>query len=216
MKTSSTFLALAMTLAFLSCASYTVHQVPIQPIEQYSITAQIDSDLDVALEIYDNARKYKTVFDTKPSYERGYLAISFFFFNRGDNTFDLDPTGIVALGDDGTVYQPIPAAQVAEQLLRSTTGRYFAGGLIAAGSSKGANEKIRMDFQSKELKAHKIFGHAKTQGILFFPGESKLNKIIISGVVREKGEEEVGSTDVPIHYRFPLTKEDQTRSPFSR
>jgi len=81
-------LILAVMVCVTSCASYKAQSVPIQPVEHYATHTDIDQDLEVALLPYDNAHDYKSVFDTKPSYERGYLAISFFFFfNTGSRSF---------------------------------------------------------------------------------------------------------------------------------
>lgn len=70
--------------------------------------------------------------------------------------------------DDGRIIEPIPATQVAEQVLRSTTGRYFAFGVIGAGSGKGANDRIRADFAAKALKARDLRPGGRAQGFLFF------------------------------------------------
>ena len=175
---------LLVCLLAVGCASYSAKPVVVGDVKQYEYHAE-QSGVTVVADPYDTDRKYKSVFNTKPSYQRGYLGVNIIVGNNSDKPLTLDAAGVWAVSATGEVVRPVPARQVGEQLLRSTTGRYFLGGVIAAGSSKGANDKIRMDFENKELKSATIYAGQVTHGFLFFPTQPVTAELVVGGLKLE-------------------------------
>ena len=141
----------AVAVGVSACASYAVRTVPILPPDIYQFQEAV-GDVVLIADLYDTTARYQSVFDTAPSYERGYLGINVLVFNNSSSGVTIDPANVTCLATSGTEHSPIAAEQVAEQVLRSTTGRFLAGGVIAAGSSRGANDRIRADFANKALR----------------------------------------------------------------
>jgi hypothetical protein len=164
-----------------ACASYAARSVPILQPTAYD-HQQAQNGVIVAADVYGTAQKYRRVFDTAPSYERGYLGINVVVFNDSTQAVLIDPANAMCVKADGTEAPPIPATQVAEQVLRSTTGRYFAGGVLAAGSSKGANDRIRADFAAKALTLREVPPGGRNQGFVFCPNETPLTSLAVRGL----------------------------------
>lgn len=133
----------------------------------------------------------------------GCLPIDLLFFNDAAQAVLIDPAAVTVTTTSGIVLQPIPATQVGEQVLRSTTGRYFLGGVLAAGSSKGANDRIRADFAAKGLAAHRVAPGGRSQGFVFFANTEPLRTLTVRGVRTDEGETlepvEIAMPDVPLY-----------------
>src|SRR5947208_726188 len=63
-----------------ACTSYTVKTIPIEVPTNY-VNTRAARGVTVAADVYGTADRYQAVFDTAPSYERGYLGINLVFFN---------------------------------------------------------------------------------------------------------------------------------------
>ncbi|OFV93923.1 MAG: hypothetical protein A3G76_00685 [Acidobacteria bacterium RIFCSPLOWO2_12_FULL_65_11] len=187
-----------LLLLLSACASYAVRTVPINVPTAYP-NKSIVGELTFVADVYGTAAKYRSVFDTIPSYERGYLGVNLIFFNDSGNTVSVDPSAITCTTRSGTIIDHVPATQVAEQVLRSTTGRYFAGGVIAAGSSKGANDRIRGDFAAKALKARDLPPGSRSQGFVFFSNVEPLQTLTIRGI-RNAGD----GTSIAVDISMPI------------
>lgn len=189
----------AALLAMAACASYTARTVPINQPNAYAHQQSV-AGLTVVADVYGTEPKYKSVFDTVPSYERGYLPINVIVYNDSPEPVSIAVGSITVTTRSGSILQPIPAEQVAEQVLRSTTGRYFAGGVLAAGSSKGANDRIRADFAAKGLKDQTIPPGGRSQGFLFFANTEPFQTLTARGL--RHGNElrvvEIGMPDIPL------------------
>ena len=202
MKLNFMVLLLSILIFGIGCASYNAKSVAVHKSGSYPHKSTV-SEVTIVADVYGTEKKYKSVFDTCPSYERGYIGINLIFFNNSKYRYMLDVDNITCVTNTGDILSVIPASQVAEQLLRSTTGRYFMGGFIAAGSSKGANDKIRADYRNKELHNQNIPAGTRKQGFVFFTNEEQIDYIIIRGLTNnETGEEltfKINLPKIPIH-----------------
>jgi hypothetical protein len=159
----------------------------------------------VVADVYTTESKYKAVFDTIPSFGRGYLLIDMIIFNDSSDTVNVTVSGFSVRTRSGAILLPIAAEQVAEQVLRSTTGGYFAGGVLAAGSSKGANDRIRADFAAKGLKDLAIPPGGRNQGFLFFANTELFQNLIIRGLWTANPAQvaEIVMPDIPLFNGLP-------------
>ena len=197
-----------MAFTLIACASYSARTVPILAPGSYSYQQPVDDagDIVIAADLYDTETKYQSVFDTAPSYERGYLGINVLVFNDSDAGVLIDPANVTCLAVSGTVHQPISAEQVAEQVLRSTTGRTVAGvatlgvlGGLAGTSSSGANHRIRTDFANKGLQRREFPAGARGQGFVFCPNEEPLRALAIQGIA-------LADQEAAVEIEFPPTR----------
>ena len=90
----------------------------------------------------DTEQRWRAAFDTAPAYDRGYDAINVAIFNESDEAVTVDPQYAVCQTAQSDVPPADPAA-VAEAVLRSTTGRFLAGGILSAGSSMSPIPRAR-------------------------------------------------------------------------
>ena len=87
-------------------------------------SADTVGDIVLIADLCDSEEKYQSVFDTAPSYERGYLPINVIVFNNSAEGVTVNPAYISCLATTGTPHALVPA----EDVLRSTVGRFAAGG----------------------------------------------------------------------------------------
>ena len=189
----------AVAVAVISCTSYSSRVVPIRAPASYQHRVVLD-DVVLAADLYDTQEKYQSVFDTAPSYERGYLPINVIVFNDSDDGVTVDPAYVSCLSTTGASHAPVPADAVAEEVLRSTVGRFVAGGIFAGGSSQGTNAEIRADFVNKGLAIHQFVPAGnRGQGFVFCPNEEPLRAVAIrvDGLDDEQQEVEL---------KFPATR----------
>ncbi len=182
-----------------ACASYSARIVPILAPASYPNQATV-GDVVLVADVYDTQQKYQSVFDTAPSYERGYLPINVIVFNNSASGVTVDPAYISCMATTGTPHSPVPADDVAEDVLRSTVGRFVAGGIIAGGSSQGVNSEIRADFANKRLEINQFVpAGARGQGFVFCPNEEPLSALSlrVDGVADDAQE---------IELTFPATR----------
>ena len=123
----------ALTIA---CASYAVRTVPILAPTSYQHQITV-GDVVLIADLYDSQEKYQSVFDTAPSYERGYLPINVIVFNNSTEGVTVNPAYISCLGTTGTPHALVPAEDVVENVLRSTVGRFVAVASSLAAPVKG-------------------------------------------------------------------------------
>ena len=180
----------------VGCASYAAKTVPINQPQAYPHKQTVEN-VTIVADVYTTEAKYKSVFDTIPSFERGYLPINVIIYNDSPDTLQVTVGGMSVTTRSGVILQPISAEQVAEQVLRSTTGRYFAGGVLAAGSSKGANDRIRADFAAKGLKDHAIPPGGRSQGFLFFANTEQFQVLTVRGLLGQQAIE-IAMPDIPL------------------
>ena len=145
-------------------------------------------------DLYDSQEKYQRVFDTAPSYERGYLPINVIVFNNSAEGVTVNPAYISCLATTGTPHALVPAEDVAEDVLRSTVGRFAAGGIFAGSSSQGANNEIRADFVNKRLENNQFVSAGnRGQGFVFCPNEEPLRALAlrVDGIADDAQEVEL-------------------------
>lgn len=147
MQRAAVFAAVAAIAALGGCTSYSARQVRIMSPDQYPARAEV-GDISVGAIMLDTEELWRQQFDTAPAFERGYEAINIVVFNDSDEAVTVDPNDAMCQTAQADI-APADPAGVAESVLRSTTGRFIAGGILAAGSSSSANEQIRSDFVNK-------------------------------------------------------------------
>lgn len=169
--------AMVAVWGLCACASYSSRTVPILAPASYANQAAIGDAVLVA-DLYDTQRKYESVFDTAPSYERGFLPINVIVFNNSASAVTVNPAYISCMATTGTPHAPVPAEEVAEEVLRSTVGRFAAGGIFAGSSSQGANNEIRADFANKRFEISQFVpANSRAQGFVFCPNEEPLHAL---------------------------------------
>ena len=162
-------LAVVLLAVLSACTSYTVRQVRVLTPEAYPARAVV-GDVELAADVLDTERKWRSVFDTAPAFERGYEAVNLVVFNRSAAAVTVDPADAVCQTAQADV-APADPEGVAEAVLRSTTGRFLAGGVLAAGSSSSANDQIRSDFVNK-LFPGRVRAGATAAGFVYCPNPS--------------------------------------------
>ncbi len=80
-------------------------------------------------DLYDTQEKYQSVFDTAPSYERGYLPINVIVFNNSAEGITVNPAYISCMATTDTPHALVQAEDIAEDVLRSTGSRLAASSL---------------------------------------------------------------------------------------
>ena len=169
--------AVVAVCGLCACASYSSRTVPILAPTSYPNQAAV-GDVVLVADLYDTREKYQSVFDTAPSYERGFLPINVIVFNNSASAVTVNPAYISCMATTGTPHAPVPAEDVAEEVLRSTVGRFVAGGIFAGGSSQGANNEIRADFANKRLEISQFVpAGSRGQGFVFCPIEQPLRAL---------------------------------------
>ena len=147
MQRTAAFAAVAAIAVLAGCTSYSARQVRIMSPDQYPARAEV-GDISIGAIMLDTAELWRQQFDTAPAFERGYEAINIVVFNDSGEAVTVDPNDAMCQTAQADI-APADPAGVAESVLRSTTGRFIAGGILAAGSSSSANEQIRSDFVNK-------------------------------------------------------------------
>ena len=177
----------------IACASYSARTVPILAPTSYQHQITV-GDVVLIADLYDSQEKYQSVFDTAPSYERGYLPINVIVFNNSAEGVTVNPAYISCLATTGTPHALVPAGDVAEDVLRSTVGRFAAGGIFAGSSSQGANNEIRADFVNKRLENNQFVPAGnRGQGFVFCPNEEPLRALAlrVDGIADDAQEVEL-------------------------
>lgn len=147
MQRAAAFVAVAAIAILGGCTSYSARQVRIMSPDQYPARAEV-GDISIGAIMLDTEELWRQQFDTAPAFERGYEAVNIVVFNDSDEAVTVDPNDAMCQTAQADI-APADPAGVAESVLRSTTGRFIAGGILAAGSSSSANEQIRSDFVNK-------------------------------------------------------------------
>ncbi len=199
-KTTARLAAFAVIASLaIACASYSSRTVPILAPTSYPNQTAVE-DVVLVADLYDTQEKYQTVFDTAPSYDRGYLPINVIVFNNSATGVTVNPAFITCRATTGTPHALVPADTVAEEVLRSTVGRALAGGIFAGSSSQGANSEIRADFANKRLEVSQFVpAGSRGQGFVFCPNEEPLRALSL----RVEG---VADNTQEIELAFPATR----------
>ena len=140
----------------------------------------------------DTELKWEQAFDTAPAYERGYDVINVVVFNESSDPVTVDPQFAVCETPQADI-SPADPISVAESVLRSTTGRFLAGGILAAGSSSSANEQIRSDFVNK-LFPGRVRAGATAAGFIYCPNAAPVIGLNL------RVQETAGDTDVSLRF----------------
>ena len=187
----------ALTIA---CTSYAARTVPILASTTYQHQITV-GDVVLIADLYDSQEKYQRVFDTAPSYERGYLPINVIVFNNSTENVTVNPAYISCLGTTGTPHALVPAEDVVENVLRSTVGRFATGGIFAGSSSQGTNNEIRADFVNKSLENSQFVSAGdRGQGFVFCPNEEPLQALAlrVDGMIDDDAQD--------VELPFPATR----------
>lgn len=176
----------------IGCTSYTARQVQIMSPDSYPARAEV-GEVSIGADKLDTQQKWERVFDTAPAYDRGYDAINVVVFNSSDEAVTVDPGDAVCHTAAADI-QPADPVSVAEAVLRSTAGRFLAGGILAAGSSSSANAQIRSDFVNK-LFPGRVRPGATAAGFIYCPNASP-----VTGLGLSVQSDATGTSDVSLRF----------------
>ena len=158
-----------IVLAGVSCASLPTRPVDIRDLQQYQ-NRTTEKDRTVAVDVYNTKEKYRTVFQTRPTLDIGFLPLNLIIYNHSKGAIRIDTPldTIEAITIDGTLIKPIDAAGVVEEAARKMSESDLASGTLGVISADQAKEKMRKELSDRQLKGALIYPKRSASGFLWF------------------------------------------------
>lgn len=172
-----------IALFILSCASYEAREVPVKTVQEYPNKSTI-SEVTIAVDSFDNPTKAESAFYVDTT-EKDIRPILLIIENKSGQRYLIIRAEIRCKDRSGNTFVPVTSDHAYElfdinELLHSALFGIF-GGL----SAQEANEKMKADWNSKEIPEELILNpDSSKSGFVFFETEQAIsgNLLIINAI----------------------------------
>ena len=175
MKNIFLLISMFLFLIFSSCATYKTQIVETKPIQEYK-NKQTIGNITIVVEPFDTSQKIKSAFYIDTS-QKNIYPIQIIVENNGKDEIVWEKDKIKLIYKEGDVYKPVNSQYVVNKFKHDEIAYALLGfGIWSYMSAQQANEKMRADWQEKELPEEKIIlPDKKISGFVFFETKKHLS-----------------------------------------
>ena len=173
----------SIALFIVGCATYEAREVPIKTVKEYQNISTI-SEVTIAVDSYDNPSKAESAFyvDTTKKNIRPILIV---IDNKSSDNYIINRSEILLKEGSGTGFEPVTSHYAFEQFDVNEFLHSALFGIFGALAADEANEKMKSDWNEKELPEQLITTpNSSANGFVFFETEEPIhgNAVIINAI----------------------------------
>lgn len=173
----------SIALFMVGCATYEAREVPIKTIKEYHNISTI-SDVTIAVDSYDNPTKAESAFYVDTT-EKNIRPILIIIDNKSSDSYLINRSEILLKDGSGKEFEPVTSNYAFEQFDVSEFLYSALFGIFGGLSAHEANEKMKSDWNEKELPEQLISNpDSSANGFVFFETEKPVhgNVVIINAI----------------------------------
>ena len=178
-----------IVLFILSCASYEARQVPIKTVKEYPNKSTI-SEVTVAVDSYDNPTKAESAFYVDTT-EKNIRPILLVIDNKSSERYLINRNEIRLKDGSGNIFVPVTSDHSYELFDINEFLHFALFGIFGGLSAQEANEKMKADWNKKELPEELISNtNSSESGFVFFETEEAVSgNLLIINAINLKSDE---------------------------